>query len=223
MPSMYDGVTKNLPKWQDDTPGYADKIRAMKARIMGGPAEDCQMCSRSRFDHEMKADGVCEQFQPFELPINMGAHIVEQTKLIAAAVKDLTQLLTHASGGKYRASDLARGWRDLRKVKDIMEDAESGLNLRLAAFAELLDAQFEEEDIEGVPLGDGDKITMTKEPHLKVVDRDLFRQWCMENGLERELNLQWQTGNAIVKKMLLKGEPLPPGTECTSKPKFAWR
>lgn len=220
MPSMYDGVTKNLPKWVDDTPGYADKIRQMKARIMSGPENDCFNCGRHKADH---TDGDCLEFQPFTIPPNLGAHIVEHTKLINAAIKDLTALLTHASGGKYRASDLARAWRDLRRVKDIMEDAESGLNLRLAAFQELLDAQFEEEDIEGIPLGDGDKVTMTKEPHLKVVDRDQFREWCMENGYERELNLQWQTGNSIVKKMLLKGEKLPPGTECTSKPKFAWR
>jgi len=199
MPSKFDSVTGNLPKWVDDTPGQQDKVNALVLQIMAGP----------------EADGVT-------LPFNLSAEIEERVLSIRAEIELLNKVLIHASGGKFSSAALARAYRDVRKVKDEMEKAEKFTNLLIKAYEQLFANQAEADGIEAVPLTDGDRIGVLYEPHAKVVDRDAFREWCIENGYERELNLAWGTTNNLAKDATMKGKKIP-GIEVSAKPKFSWR
>src|SRR4249920_5866 len=67
------------------------------------------------------------------------------------------------------------------------------MNLEIEAINQLLIDQYEVEDVTMIKLETGTSIGTQVEPYAQVVNRDLFREWCIANGLERSLMLPWQT------------------------------
>jgi len=49
------------------------------------------------------------------------------------------------------------------------------------------------------------------EPYAKVEDKELYRLWCIAEGLEKSLCLPWQSTNSVTKERLLAGLPVPKG------------
>ena len=125
----------------------------------------------------------------------------------------------------FSVADLASAYLDLRAEKERIKADESRVNLSIAAVTQLLiDAQeagvgdwgkYGVKD-NALRLASGDTIRVHTEPYGKVLDKEAFRQWCIANGYENQLQL-WPTRmNAIVKERLLNGEPEPDGTAAYS-------
>jgi len=71
-------------------------------------------------------------------------------------------------------------------------------------------------------MADGATIRVQSEPYGKVMDKELFRQWCIDNGYETQLQLWPSRMNAMVKERLLAGENVPDGTEAFSYDKIVF-
>ena len=111
-----------------------------------------------------------------------------------------------------QAGSLAQTYAALRREANARAAELSEIKLRLAAVTLLMTNQFEAEGESGVRLTNGDAIRVQPEPHLVVMDKDTFRQWCIKQGFEQSMVLPWGMANRIVKDMLGHGEPEPPGT-----------
>jgi len=121
------------------------------------------------------------------------------------------------------SSELAMVIRELRETKDSLDKELSQVNLKLEAVAQLLIDAYEADDIESIKLGDGVSISVQSEPQIRILDRSLFRQWCIANGFEEEMVLPYQTSNAIVKERLLEGQPEPEGVTTIARHKIVVR
>lgn len=119
-------------------------------------------------------------------------------------------------------SALALEYTLLRREKGRIEDELSGVNLRLEAVKQLMLVQFEQEGVKSVTLADGTNVRHQPEPHAVVKNPDVFRQWCIDNGLERSLQLPWAKTNAMTKEFLLRGETPPDGVEAFQKDKVVF-
>lgn len=123
---------------------------------------------------------------------------------------------------------LAESYISLRNTKNELEEAEKRVNLRIAAYEQLL---VESQEIGAAGWGEygvkenalrlptGATIRVQTEPYAQVKDKEAFRLWCLANGYERQLQLLWQTTNAIAKERLLDGKPEPDGCETFAKTK----
>lgn len=94
----------------------------------------------------------------------------------------------------------------------------SEVNLRIEATSQLMLEQMEDEDLTSIRLTNGRHISTYYEPYGKVVDKEAFRQWCINNGLEKSLQLWPSTMNSITKQRLLEGQPEPDGVTAYAKP-----
>lgn len=74
-----------------------------------------------------------------------------------------------------------------------------------------------------IKLRNGASIFVYVEPKGKVVDREAFRLWCINNGLAERLMLWPSQMNAIVKEKLLAGETAPEGTQAVVVDKITLR
>lgn len=120
---------------------------------------------------------------------------------------------------------MAETYTTLRELKDQLKAQLSTVELQIEAYEQLL-AESQEEGGSGwgqfgvkpnaLRLQNGDTIRIQPEPYGKVTDKEAFRQWCIANGYERQLQLWPSTMNAIVKERLLAGDPEPDGTEAYS-------
>lgn len=106
----------------------------------------------------------------------------------------------------------------------MLEGHVSNVNLLIEAHAQIMADQFEVEGTKSLTLDDdiGGTIRVQYEPQAKVVDRDAFRQWCIDEGLERQLMLPWMTTNMLTKQRLLGGEAEPPGVTAEARAKFVY-
>jgi hypothetical protein len=116
-------------------------------------------------------------------------------------------------GGVGQPAPAARRYRELRDRKDELEDLLSVVNLDIAAAEQLLHEAYEHAGITSVKLDDGSSVRIQFEPVARIEDREAFRRWCLENGLEAQLMLPYQTTNSLVKERLLDGEPEPSGVK----------
>jgi hypothetical protein len=121
---------------------------------------------------------------------------------------------------------LAERYTELRREKDRIKELESLVNLHLEAVTQMLVASQDAGDAgwgqygvgkNALRLASGDTIRVKSEPYGKVLDKEAFRQWCVANGYERQLQLWPTTTNAITKERLLAGENLPDGIEVFRK------
>lgn len=113
------------------------------------------------------------------------------------------------------------------RVKKVQYD----LNVRFAALEQLLaDSQERGEPGWGdygatetmIKLADGTKLQVQPEPYGQVKDKEAFRQWCIANGYERQMQLWPSTMNSICKERLVEGEPLPDGCEVFRRPRVVF-
>jgi hypothetical protein len=96
------------------------------------------------------------------------------------------------------------------------------VNLLLEAYQQLLTEEYEIEGVDSLAIDGFGTVRTQPEPYAQVEDRDKFRQWCIEAGLERSLALPWQTTNALTKQRLMEGLPEPDGVKATVKTKIVF-
>jgi hypothetical protein len=120
------------------------------------------------------------------------------------------------------ASSIALTYADLRREAERKAAELSDLKLRTAAAMLLMLEQYEVEGTTGLTLKNGDKIRWQPEPHLVITDKETFRQWCLKQGLDRQMVLPWGTANKMAKEMLLSGHPEAEGAELYMRPKVVF-
>jgi hypothetical protein len=192
----YAGVIDKLPRSFGTEPEYQQKVSAVKKQI-----------AENRTNARLDTDT-----------------ILSWSGDIHKELIEFEKLLLLATGGKIHGSELARVYRDLRAVKDMLEGHVSNVNLLIESHAQMMAEQFEVEGTKSLTLDDakGGTVRVQWEPQAKVVDRDAFRQWCLDEGLERQLMLPWQTTNMLTKQRLLDGEAEPPGVTAEARAKFVY-
>jgi hypothetical protein len=126
-----------------------------------------------------------------------------------------------ASG--YSTAGLARLYRQTKQQQDELNAQLKKLNVEKMALLTLIVNAFEGEGIDMLRVTDdeGFKVSWTREPHVKVEDRDAVRKWAIEEGLERSLQLPWQTLNKLTKERLIAGGTEPPGTKAFFRDKLS--
>lgn len=112
------------------------------------------------------------------------------------------------------ASVFAVIYAAIRRQKNELKSQLAALEVEVEAAKQLLVEQYEAYDIESLKLSNGDAVRIQIEPYLVVEMPAKFRQWCVDNGYEQQLQLPWSTANALVKGLVLKGRPEPTGTRC---------
>lgn len=123
--------------------------------------------------------------------------------------------------GASKSTELALKFSTLRKKKKELEEHVSKVNEEIEAVSALIELKFEEEGISSMKIRDtGESVRVRYEPVISYTDKELFRQWCIENGYEKEMFLHSGTANTILKEALLAGAPVPPGTEPFLRTKF---
>lgn len=120
---------------------------------------------------------------------------------------------------KSHASYLARLYSAKRLEKEAVEEVLYDANLELTALEQLLSDQYENEDTTSIRLDDGPSVAVRLEPYAQVVDRAAYYNWCVEQGLQSQMQLPWATTNSMAKEALVNGEPLPPGVSIYAKTK----
>jgi hypothetical protein len=117
--------------------------------------------------------------------------------------------------------ELSKLYAKYRKEKDAAEAVVKGVNEYIEAVCSLLGPAYEEQGLNSVKLADtGQTVSVQLHPHAVVEDRDEFRKWCIEQGLERQMQIPWQTADALTKACLLDGLPEPPGIKAYIRTKY---
>lgn len=119
-------------------------------------------------------------------------------------------------------SALAAAYERLRYLKEDVAALEKAVNLRITAAEKLMEAAYEAEDVRGVSLGSGGKVEVRPEPYGRIEDKEKLRLWCLDNGLEKALAINWQTAGTIAKERLLEGLSTPDGMALYARPKYVW-
>lgn len=130
--------------------------------------------------------------------------------------------ITTEDSGPNNAPLLVQHYALARAEKELKAAELAIINVRVAALEQLLTESQDHGD-EGwgqygvadnaLRLPDGSTVRIQKEPYGKVVDKEAFRLWCIENGYGDQLMLWPSTTNLVVKERLLAGEPEPAGIE----------
>lgn len=121
------------------------------------------------------------------------------------------------------AAGLAAMYVAVRAEEDDLDEQLSAVHLRKTAIEQMLADQFEAEGTTSMRLASGHSVSVQLEPYTRVVDKDANRLWAIEQGLERQLTLPWQTLNSLAKERLLAGEEPPAGTELSARTKLVLR
>lgn len=190
-PSKYAKVIGALKRELGTEPAYQEKVDAVKNEIVAPPRED---------DRE-----------PGPLEIE------NRLSCIGREAQLLYDLMIRRTCGKRYGSLIANAYRDMRQIKDAIRDVESGVNLLLEAYEQLIVEQYEIEGTTSLKFPDGGSVAVQSKPAAKVVDRDKFRVWCILNGLERSLALHPSTTSSLVAARLLEGYPPPDGVEAVCR------
>jgi phage host-nuclease inhibitor protein Gam len=123
-----------------------------------------------------------------------------------------------------KASDLVALYVNARKNKDALEEELKAVNMEVEALTQMVIAAYEVEGVDSMRMPDlGFSVWQQDEPYVSTTDRDALLDWVKTEGLERSLQLPWQTLNAITKERLLNGEPEPPGTKTWLRQKLVMR
>lgn len=123
-------------------------------------------------------------------------------------------------GGR-KASELVLEYSKLRKEKKRLEAQVSEVGETIEAVTALIELRFEEEGIASMKIREtGESVRVQYEPTISYTDKERFRQWCIENGYEKEMYLHSGTANTVLKEALLAGKPAPDGTEPFLRTKF---
>ncbi len=129
----------------------------------------------------------------------------------------VNNLLLAFAGGRNHATIFARGYGETRLVKNILKQHLKDIELTLEAYTQLAIDQFEVEGTTSLKLDDGSTVRVQTTPYAGVVDKEVYRLWCIQNGLERELMLWPSKTAALTKERLLEGLPEPDGVKAYLK------
>lgn len=118
---------------------------------------------------------------------------------------------------KRHASVLAAKYAEVRREMDTINQFKSECQVRLDAVFQLMCDQYDVEGTKSLTLSNGDVIRVQPKLYIGIPDPEAFRQWCLKSpDLQRKMVLHSSTASSLVAKMLLAGQPAPPGT----KPSF---
>lgn len=199
MASKYAKILPKLPKYVNPDKDHNARVQAVKTEILLPPTAD---------------EPVRSLDESLETAEALGMQVTD-------TLARLNHVMVRALGGERpTAATAARVWAAMRDVKDVLADNMSLTELTLEAYAQILVDAYEVEGVDNLRLEDGTSVRVQPEPHAQVVDKDAFREWCMKNGLERSLQLMWQTTNALTKERLLNGDTEPDGVQCQVRNKL---
>lgn len=117
---------------------------------------------------------------------------------------------------------LAARYAGVRAEMKSAKDMVSVIQVQLDACSELLVDQFEAEGITSLKMKDGSSVRVDVKPINVTKDREGFRLWCIEEGLQKEMHLHPGTARTMMCNMLLAGEDIPPGLEAFMKDKIVF-
>lgn len=190
-PTKYAHVMKGLPKFNGETPERQQTLNALKDEVLSTPTA---------------------------ANWNVSAQILSTLADGEEIVKHAIALNKESVGADdHSAATLARAYADARVMKDAIADWASNIQLLLDAFEQMMVKQMETERVASLRLESGASVSTYSEPYGQVVDKDLFRYWCIANGYENQLQLWPSTMNAIAKERTLQGEAPPDGVEVSAR------
>lgn len=200
----YAHIVSSLPRSFgsiDEDPSSSEKVAAVKAAILQPVTEE-----------EAKKDELTSEA------------IEDLVMEVSAMLKVINDGLIRGVAKRMNAGTVAKMYRDIRKVKNAMDEQEKTLNIIKAAYEQVLVDQYEAEGMTNLSLDDyiGGAVRYELQPHGAVKDKDANREWAMKSGLERSLSLPWQTINALTKQALLDGLDPPDGVEVTARVKVVY-
>jgi len=150
--------------------------------------------------------------------------VVDSTESVADLLQEGTRMIRRlldiekrACAGRPYAAAFAQVYAELRTTKDCLNDWLSSVQLLLDAYEELMTGQMEQEGITSLRMMNGGSVSTYTEPYASVVNKTLFREWCLDHGFGDQLQLWPATMNAITKERLIAGEPVPDGVEVFAK------
>lgn len=110
-------------------------------------------------------------------------------------------------------NDYLTRYVQLRNLKQENEAARAVLQIEIDAVEDYIKEIFEREDVHKMTLETGETISTVPEPHAVTIDPDLMLKWVKEVGLEKSLQLPWQTLNSQLKQLLEHGKDVMPGVK----------
>lgn len=186
-PGKYAKVLGGLPHDLGTEPEYQEKVNAVKEMIL------------SPYQEGDREPGLLE--------------IENRLSIIAREAQLLYDLMVRRTLGKRHGSAFAGAFKELRQIKDAIGDVESDVNLLIESYKQLIVEQFEAEGVTNIRLTSGGAVRVQAKPAARVTDREVFRLWCIANGLERSLALHPSTTSSLVCARLLEGQPPPDGVD----------
>ena len=125
---------------------------------------------------------------------------------------------------QFTVTELVMKYAWWRLQKSELAAREKEINRTIEAIVSLLVPMYEERGVSSMKIAEtGQTVTVQDDPVAQVKDRDVFREWCIANDLERSLQLPHQTTTAIVRERLLNGQPEPDGVEAYTYSKVVLR
>ncbi len=189
-PTKYAHVVKALKKYEGEDPDRLTLLNNLRDEIKATPIDEAQ-------DYNLTA-------QILSYAMNLQMHVEQM-------------LNTAKKCPQQNAAGLARAYGDVRTVLEAIGSWKSSAQLLLDAYERMMTDQMEVEGLSSMKLATGASISTYSEPYGKVVDKEAFRQWCIANGYESQLQLWPGTMNAIAKERTLNGAAPPDGVEVTAK------
>jgi hypothetical protein len=110
-----------------------------------------------------------------------------------------------------------------RLQKDVLEDKISDLNIEIAAREQQLVKILMERGMESLKLQTGVSGSIKDDVYASEEHRPTFFGWVRKTGQEALFTVHHSTYNAIVKQLLMNGQPTPPGLKIFTKQSINWR
>lgn len=174
--------------------------------------------------YQQQVDVVKDEILKATEPLHTDDVIHAQVDLIlediADNVKELVTLLVNAPQGRHHGSVFGRYWLELRRAEDSIFNQLKSVRLLMAAMEQLGVAQFEAEATDRIAFEDLGAVSARPEVVISVHDKDLFRKWCVEANLFRELNMHHGTAQSLTRARLLDGNVEPDGVTAFVHTKF---
>lgn len=184
-------IVATLPKYVGDDASYQQKVEALKREILN-PSN-------------------VETFRQRLYAVNFLDNVLIEIDNAMSSAREWLKTMVLGRGLGQSPAAFASAYIEVRRLKEELEAHLKAVNLYELSIRQLMEERYQVEDVENLKLSDGTSVRVQKEPYAQVKDKAAYRAWCIENGYESEMTLPWQTTNGIVKELLEKGEPEPPG------------
>lgn len=122
-------------------------------------------------------------------------------------------LLRKAELSSLSKQELAETIKSLKNRKKAITKELSGINLDLISAVKLLVEHLESSGEESFKLSSGGSFFIQDKPYPNIINKELFRHWCIDNGYESSMSLHYKTVDAIAVECVESGKPLPDGME----------